>query len=147
MKAAVRFGETNLKDGVLVLRKALKRDIQILKDRQKVKSIVHRVDFPCAVRYDIYSKYVEFFAPVKGWKNDKEFHCTLAVIVKQLGAKMERKFTEFGGKYYWVGKTDKGLAITLNDALTTANCEIVEYTDTQIVTKFKSICGKQEVTV
>ncbi len=142
MKAKPFYGmKFVLKKEITDQRKNLKDTIKSLRLRSRLNNRVKRMTFPCELRYTISSSAVAFSPPQGGWKNDREFHKSLASIVTQFGVRMERNFSEYSGTYTWRGAKD-GFHVTLDGAVKPENCEIVPYQDT--VTKYRSVCGKAD---
>lgn len=145
MKATSKYIWTKLITVKQIQQKALEEMKEKVKDQKainKVRRKVRKFNFPCELQFDCSGTSVSFFPPAKGWKDDKEFHSTLASIVRQFGVKLERKFSEYSREYFWTGRGEKDFGVTLYGALTPENCEVVEYQETSTVTKYKSICGK-----
>ena len=142
MKAQAMWSKFVLKSALDNKKKQLDTDLRRLRKESRFHSRVRKMSFPCEVRYDICGAAVTFRPPSGGWKDDHEFHKTLAYVHRQFDIRMERHFDEYDGGYYWQGTTKDKHTVLLYGAVKPEACEIVPYTTE--ITKYKSICTKAD---
>lgn len=145
---STKFNLEEEKDSAM---KELQKKLKELEDKARLHRKVKKISFPCEIRYEVHAycgiDKFEFHAPSGGWNDDKDFHRTLAILVRTFG-KFDRKFNEYSGAYYWQHKTKpkatskrRELDVVLHDAVKPQNCVIVPFEEK--VTRYKSICGEE----
>lgn len=105
-----------------------------------------RVDVPVSINASTSGVHVCFNVPAE--LTDKDQHLLIADIVRAFGVKLERKFSEYSGKFTFTGtikklSNDMESYVSLYDAKAN-NCKIVAITEMKPVTRYVSDCSGDE---